>query len=917
MLDFVALPTEEFLVINGASRGAAGTDMVWFGRASHDAWIFDPKEADNALKFKIPAGTSPIARVYHSVALLLPNATVWVAGSSPGGGGRVQYRTEFRSEIYTPYYLVGNPVRPEFYSVGVDLGWNARTEIQYGQVLTLRIKRKASTADTSKLRIMVVNSGFTTHAQNNHQRLVVLEYELLHGGLCPDEECTSDSCLQDQLATQTSCYQEFTATTPPRAALAPPGWYLLFVVEDKVPSEGQWMQLGGDPANFKDFLPSSPEMENPVFAGGFEVKGETGVVAVHAALLPNGNVFVQGGGEGGAKGNLNEKLRAAEYDPTTESAQVYENQVSTNAFGTGFVDFEGKCIAFGGRGEEGSGIRVWNSTSTPGAPSPSSAVVQQSSLSGLSGSRHMAGSAILGDGRVVIIQGAKEYPPATVSNNLEIFPVPEGCPSSNCLVPVSLLADCEKRNGVSAYPYSTVLPDGSLFLLCGQLSAVLDTATNAFAEKIRLPMLLDSPDQSEADAPSRTHPSSASIVLLPVGFNDQTGEDLPAKILVCGGSVADSGSGSETLSSCGTIEPSSPNPKWDYIDTMPSGRANADFVLLPDQSVLMINGISTGSAGAGNALAENAVLDVWIYDTRRVRPRSRDWYRFNKAGASAIPRPYRGTALLLPDATVWVSGGMPEDSPAGARYEAEVYTPHYLQNTRGRPILESFPGAPTPGFASKRVFDYNTEFTVAVLLGKPEIYNVVWHKYLRFVLIKGGYATHGTNSNQRAVVLRPVNTGAWTIAGNNRAKRVTAAVLAPKNGDLAPNGWYMLFVVEYGVPSVAEWVLIGGEPEKINDSFVVATTEPPPPPTTEVEKETTAPPPPRPTTEVEKETAARYIDQDILKSPVVDVNDGTTGATNNRIDRVNGETDTTSSQADRSAWIMPALITSFLMIFLE
>ncbi|KAL3893899.1 MAG: hypothetical protein SGCHY_005577, partial [Lobulomycetales sp.] len=496
MLDFVALPSEEFLVINGARRGTAGTDLVWFGRASHDAWIFDPKEADNALKFKRPAGTSPIARVYHSVALLLPNATVWVAGSSPGReGGTIQYPTEFRSEIYTPYYLLGNPVRPEFYSVGVELGWNARTEIQYGQVLTLRIKRKASTADTSKLRIMVVNSGFTTHAQNSHQRLVILEYELLHGGLCPDQECTGDSCLRDQLATQASCYQEFTVTTPPRAALAPPGWYLLFVVDDKVPSEGQWMQLGGDPANFKDFLPSSPEMENPVFAGGFEVKGETGVVAVHAALLPNGNVFVQGGGEGGAKGNQSEKLRAAEYDLSTDSAQVYENQVSTSGFGTGFVDFEGKCIAFGGIAEKGSGIRVWNSTSAPGAPSPSSTVVQQSGFSGLSGSRHMAGSAILGDGRVVIIQGANEYPPATVNNNLEIFPVPQGCPSSNCLVPVSLLADCEKRNGVSAYPFSTVLPDGNLYLLCGQLSAVLDTATNAFTEKTRLPVLLDSPDQ--------------------------------------------------------------------------------------------------------------------------------------------------------------------------------------------------------------------------------------------------------------------------------------------------------------------------------------------------------------------------------------------------------------------------------------
>ena len=32
--------------------------------------------------------------------------------------------------------------------------------------------------------------------------------------------------------------------TPPNSNLAPPGWYLLFILDsDRVPSEGQWIRL--------------------------------------------------------------------------------------------------------------------------------------------------------------------------------------------------------------------------------------------------------------------------------------------------------------------------------------------------------------------------------------------------------------------------------------------------------------------------------------------------------------------------------------------------------------------------------------------------------------------------------------------------------------------------------------------------
>ena len=46
------------------------------------------------------AGANASQRLYHSVALLLPDATVWTAGSNPSGGV-----WEPHMEIYSPSYL--------------------------------------------------------------------------------------------------------------------------------------------------------------------------------------------------------------------------------------------------------------------------------------------------------------------------------------------------------------------------------------------------------------------------------------------------------------------------------------------------------------------------------------------------------------------------------------------------------------------------------------------------------------------------------------------------------------------------------------------------------------------------------------------------------------------------------------------
>jgi hypothetical protein len=63
------------------------------------------------------------------------------------------------------------------------------------------------------------------------------------------------------------------------------------------------------------------------------------------------------------------------------------------------------------------------------------------------------------------------------------------------------------------------------------------------------------------------------------------------------------------------------------------------------------------------------------------------------------------------------------------------------------------------------------------------------------VLVRPAAVTHSSDSNQRLVNLP------FTTTANGISYSVTG------NQNLAPPGWYMLFVVDgNGVPSVAKWV---------------------------------------------------------------------------------------------------------------
>jgi hypothetical protein len=157
-----------------------------------------------------PAATATVVRMYHSVALLLPDATVVTAcGNPPPYGNQVpwveQPNEELRLEVFRPPYLFAGP-RPATPS--------APAEWHYGETVTI------TAADPGAvLWAELIRPGVTTHAFDNAQRLVDLPITARAAG-------------------------SLSAAAPATATVAPPGWYMLFVVDhDRIPSEAAWIHL--------------------------------------------------------------------------------------------------------------------------------------------------------------------------------------------------------------------------------------------------------------------------------------------------------------------------------------------------------------------------------------------------------------------------------------------------------------------------------------------------------------------------------------------------------------------------------------------------------------------------------------------------------------------------------------------------
>ena len=210
------------LATGGNSSGASLVDL--------NAGVYPAEQWNPATGQWRTLAAMQVTRQYHSTALLLPDGRVL----SSGGGicgicDQVGYLAK-NAEIFSPPYLFQSDgtlaPRPAIDAAPATTTYGATMAIATGDPATIR-------------KVALVRLGAVTHSDNMEQRYVPLSF--------------------------TAGATSITATAPANANIAPPGLYMLFIVNaNGVPSVARMVSLQGDsppavtltqPANGARFTP--------------------------------------------------------------------------------------------------------------------------------------------------------------------------------------------------------------------------------------------------------------------------------------------------------------------------------------------------------------------------------------------------------------------------------------------------------------------------------------------------------------------------------------------------------------------------------------------------------------------------------------------------------------------------------------
>ncbi|MBW4424577.1 MAG: DUF1929 domain-containing protein [Nostoc desertorum CM1-VF14] len=184
----VLLPDRTVFVCNGSKMNEDITQSML------PAEIYNP-----ATRTWTVVAKQNVPRVYHSVALLLPDGRVATAGGNPR-----RTVNELRLEIYSPAYMSRS--RPIIQS--------APQALKYGQQFTIQTPQAGNIKWVSLIRPMA-----TTHSCDTEQRLV-------------------DVPINSRNATSLN------VTLRANRNIAVPGWYMLFISDNNgTPSVATWTQV--------------------------------------------------------------------------------------------------------------------------------------------------------------------------------------------------------------------------------------------------------------------------------------------------------------------------------------------------------------------------------------------------------------------------------------------------------------------------------------------------------------------------------------------------------------------------------------------------------------------------------------------------------------------------------------------------
>jgi hypothetical protein len=249
----------------------------------------------------------------------------------------------------------------------------------------------------------------------------------------------------------------------------------------------------------------------------------------------------------------------------------------------------------------------------------------------------------------------------------------------------------------------------------------------------------------------------------------------PGKIMKCGGEGTTGIIGSTWVVDLNNLDVDNP-PAWLAASDLKIPRKNHNLVLLPDGKVLMVGGNNGSGFGGGPVLAAE------MFD-----PSSGMWAE-DASLATGFARPYHSTAVLLADGRVVAAGGL---TPAHA--SAQIYKPPYITSGAPRPQLVGGPETMSYG----EVYDF-------------QYFKNGGEKVTHACLIRLASVTHGFDHDQRRVPIT-VHINGDEILPDLYEDQLTA----PANANIAPPGYYMLFVMyeyasnQFAPCELAKYVRVG------------------------------------------------------------------------------------------------------------